>query len=446
MKKFLILLLFLPGLLLMSCAQTASDPQPETAQTSADAPSASETEVSIPQENAAEEKARAEGKQILTLGVLVQEDNPVIYDAEHLAEQFNRQSDDYWLSVRAYHNDATLLADLTTDNAPDLLEMTGVSAPLNGNNFTDMLPLIDADPELDREGFTGNLLESLLINDALYMLPNTVHISTMVAWADVAGEQPGWTVEEIRGIRDKLEEGYSICPTWRTFDNVFYFLCRGALDRFVDYENYICHFEREEFKELLRFCNDLPRTEIAPDGPPDYRREVADIDWITGPDRIHGIKYARGDNYVYIGYPCDNGTGSYFAPGMSCGLQLAIPYRAANAEASFEVIRYILGREVQTDPLYSQIPVMAEYLKEDLQKAVGQKVDHGGGIVTEITEEDIRKFRELLDSATVYLFNRPVIIEIIEEEAKAYFAGSKSVDEVADVIQNRVQLYLDTNR
>ena len=38
------------------------------------------------------------------------------------------------------------------------------------------------------------------------------------------------------------------------------------------------------------------------------------------------------------------------------------------------------------------------------------------------------------------------IWQIIQEEAEAYFTGDRSIEEVADIITNRVQLYLDENR
>ena len=38
------------------------------------------------------------------------------------------------------------------------------------------------------------------------------------------------------------------------------------------------------------------------------------------------------------------------------------------------------------------------------------------------------------------------IWQIIWEESEAYFVGDKSIEEVADIINNRVQLYLDENR
>ena len=38
------------------------------------------------------------------------------------------------------------------------------------------------------------------------------------------------------------------------------------------------------------------------------------------------------------------------------------------------------------------------------------------------------------------------ILQIIDEEAAAYFTGQKTAAEVAKVIQSRVRLYVDENR
>ncbi len=37
------------------------------------------------------------------------------------------------------------------------------------------------------------------------------------------------------------------------------------------------------------------------------------------------------------------------------------------------------------------------------------------------------------------------VIQIISEEASAYFSGQKGIEDVTGVIQNRVQLYLNEN-
>lgn len=38
------------------------------------------------------------------------------------------------------------------------------------------------------------------------------------------------------------------------------------------------------------------------------------------------------------------------------------------------------------------------------------------------------------------------ILDLICEDAEAYFSGTKSIEEVTPIIQNRVQLYMDEHR
>jgi hypothetical protein len=51
----------------------------------------------------------------------------------------------------------------------------------------------------------------------------------------------------------------------------------------------------------------------------------------------------------------------------------------------------------------------------------------------------------LLDSAGVNYGWSMEILSIISEESQGYFEGQKSVSEVADVIQSRVQIYVSEN-
>ena len=51
----------------------------------------------------------------------------------------------------------------------------------------------------------------------------------------------------------------------------------------------------------------------------------------------------------------------------------------------------------------------------------------------------------LLESAVpAYSFDNE-IFKIIEEEAEGYFQGQKTVDDVAGIIQSRVQIYVNEN-
>ena len=74
-------------------------------------------------------------------------------------------------------------------------------------------------------------------------------------------------------------------------------------------------------------------------------------------------------------------------------------------------------------------------------------IDNSGKKVTigVNTDEDNQRIYDLIDGAVAENINFD-ITSIITEETGAYFAGQKSAEEVAEIIQNRVQNYLDENR
>ena len=58
------------------------------------------------------------------------------------------------------------------------------------------------------------------------------------------------------------------------------------------------------------------------------------------------------------------------------------------------------------------------------------------------TEEQVQQMLDLIDSASLPARGNSTITSIVTEEAEAYFAGDRSVDEAAQLIQSRVSLYL----
>lgn len=88
-------------------------------------------------------------------------------------------------------------------------------------------------------------------------------------------------------------------------------------------------------------------------------------------------------------------------------------------------------------------------LKEKAEGPVKRKA--GGGAIIEgdgkpLTEQDMEELRQILEEARYPVFQTEEILDIICEEAQHYFNGVKSVEQVADVIENRVRLYLKEHR
>ena len=63
-----------------------------------------------------------------------------------------------------------------------------------------------------------------------------------------------------------------------------------------------------------------------------------------------------------------------------------------------------------------------------------------------LSAEEEKLYRDLINNTTKVSSNNTAISDIITEEAKNYFSGQKSLDETADIIQNRVTTYVNENR
>lgn len=55
----------------------------------------------------------------------------------------------------------------------------------------------------------------------------------------------------------------------------------------------------------------------------------------------------------------------------------------------------------------------------------------------------LEEYLRLLKSAVPAAFDSDELFSMVMEEANVYFISDKNVDEVIDIIQSRVQIYLD---
>lgn len=62
------------------------------------------------------------------------------------------------------------------------------------------------------------------------------------------------------------------------------------------------------------------------------------------------------------------------------------------------------------------------------------------------TDYDISTYTKAVENASGLWSSDYKVEDIIVEEAEAYFAGDKTVDEVVKIIENRVNTYINENR
>ncbi|MDE7287893.1 MAG: extracellular solute-binding protein, partial [Oscillospiraceae bacterium] len=162
-----------------------------------------------------------------------------------------------------------------------------------------------------------------------------------------------------------------------------------------------------------------------------------------------------GEEITAVGFPTFSGLGAAFD--VSGGF--AISAKSKNQEGAWEFVRSLLTEDYQDG--VEELPVRISSLEKKAQKnmqefdphatritAIGYMMIGTSGYMIEDakpTQADIDKVKEIINSTKQICRYNYTVTDIVNEEAGAYFSGSKSAEAVAEMIQNRVQNYLDEN-
>jgi multiple sugar transport system substrate-binding protein len=113
-------------------------------------------------------------------------------------------------------------------------------------------------------------------------------------------------------------------------------------------------------------------------------------------------------------------------------------------DGAWAFLKYLLSQEVQEQGRY--FPVQRAAFEAVLEGAKYPGSDSRsslpGNRQTPLSESEIQMVRDFTENATRRTFRNDPIQDIIEEEAQSYFAGDKTAQEVAEIIEKRVKIYL----
>lgn len=413
--------------------------------------------------------------------VLVLAGEYVDVDLKQRVVEFNRSSEKYRIVVKEYQSlngpdnymagVTQLNLDITTNGMPDIL----LTARLSADNYAakgllaDINEFLKNDEELSKVEFMQNVFDSYSMDGKLhYVIPSfTAH--TMAAKTAVVGDRKTWTMKEMKDLMATLPEGTNLLSDL-TRDRFFDVAMDYCGSDFVDVPTGKCNFNSEGFIELMKFAKDLPEQfsddyydEIYMDGK--YETQYRDNRTILCQIYIGTIRYMNytvngsfGEPITYIGFPTDSGEGSY----LEAREAYAISEKSRYKDVAWEFLRYYLTDEYQDTITYglpTQKRRFMELAQEAMQKpywidSEGNKVEYeesfwmNGEQITlpPMSQEQVDAVIALISSITKHSYINDEILNLINEDMGAYFSGDKSAEDVAALIQNRVQLYVDVNR
>lgn len=397
--------------------------------------------------------------------------------------KFNKADENYRISIQDYSSLygtdedyqaglTRLNTDIVSGKGPDILlidDSMPTDSYIGKGLLEDLKPYIEKDSGLDINNFMPNIIEAFSVDGKLYSIIDAYSIETIAAKASEAGQERGWTVEEVRKLLDSRPEGTKFLPEV-TRDSMLDNCMSMAGSQFIDWKAGTCNFDSDGFIQMLEFLGTFPEEIDETDMDDDYW-ENYDSMWREGralasmmnlgtfQDYNRTEKGIFGEKITLAGFPSANEDGSVIRP----NIRLAMSSKSKNKEGAWEFLRTFLTDEYQENEVTYCFPISIKRLDELAGQAMeksfymdenNNKVEYDdtyylNGVeipIPPMTKQETEELKEKLYGFTQIYKRDETLLNIIKEEAAPYFAGAKTAKDVAGIIQSRVQIYVNENR
>lgn len=404
-------------------------------------------------------------------------------ELDSMAVKFNRSNSQYRITVRNFESLTDLYNAILAREAIDIIDLSGLDVEklVKQGILENLEPYLEQSEKYRRSDFLEGLLEAYTFDGVLTGIPEAFTQRTLVGDRTMLGGQKNLTLE---GLLEIAESNPDALPfdgpekTGMTREEAMQYIMMFNEDTFIDEETGECHFDSEIFREVLELVGRMP-------GAGDERRQnggsepslpskiqngeilfaVADLNRFRALQFYEGI---FGENAACIGFPAPEGKrGTLLTAENAFGITAV----SSNKDGAWQFLESVLARQsqegVENDEIYmlawldSRLPSQKRILdikaksalEEDAAWAAEGRAFHGhiyeDGWTYEghaLTQEEVDTIVGLSKGAKpAFSMENNEIIRIINEEAPAYYSGQKSAEDVANIIQNRVQLYVDEN-
>lgn len=360
---------------------------------------------------------------------------------------FNMQSDKYEVILRTCPANETpddyrtrIQAELNSGKGPDLLS-TSVVKLRSGAEMGYLLDLTEyfrsyqdiLFPSVTQLGKTG---------EQYYGIPYAFNVMTLAADKEVIGDREDWTMEEVMQCTEQSGAKTLI----RQLDLAYSYYWLGIAPEntgLIDWKNRISHLNEKEGCDLLDFVARYSHDDTSQGT---IEESLTEIVYTMDPAAVQYTSDLLQGNEVYIGFPTQDHSSGH----RLTGSVLEINRNSKDVEGALKFIEYLLSDNQQTGLAEimlngrpgSGYPVRNETLEQlfdDLHKRAETATPDD---ILTLTPEQYDSLWDVLQSAKFYDNETEIILDILIEETDMYRSGSKTAQQVMDIIHNRVQLYL----
>ncbi len=417
-------------------------------------------------------------------------------NADETVAMYNKQSDLYIADIKKYETMDDLKLDVLSGDQPDLVCYHDSSTMYKYTNlgaFADIYTLMDSRDGLSRDDIVPNVLKAYEYKGGLYGLPVAFNYELWIANSDVISRDYSlWTVSDFLSIAENMPEGMYLGSRNSSFTDrkvAWYNFFDLLMYNYVDFDSYTCDFSSPEFLQVLDLLGSFEVNE-----PYDWdnaddetstqyfleaNRALSEQTALIGYAWLHRfLSFAETpgqynllehDNYTYLIPPSNDGRGRIMTGNCMC---YSILSNAKNADGAWDYFCYIMGERYQTS--YLQTGDTFTSNKAGYDKKLNKFMEDsrymvyyrngGTGVAPDefelvdgelvYTGDTAEKFGHpldesnkeyilsVLDSCDVLMDSDDTIQSIANEEVEKYLAGEQTAQQCAEMLQNRISLYL----
>jgi hypothetical protein len=305
--------------------------------------------------------------------------------------------------------------------------------------LTDLEPLFQEDPDLSLDVFLPGIVEAEQTkNGGLYAMPTFFYFRTLAGLTEYVGEPRDWNYSDLLELAESKPEDMTLF--WSSRTDFLETLLYSSVSQFADIQTGTCDFQNQDFYDLLTLCRDY-----LPEEEPEYQGEdVFSAPGLIGKQIMLMGAYAYGsltgfaqdyleplsDGGSFIGYPDTAGNGTQ----LLLRGEFSICAQSSHSDGAWAFLRSLHDYDLQYG--------IGRFYYSIRQDAFDARLDSWWENAADCTEEQKQQIKDLVYGACQDITWFSPVIGIILEEVPAFFAGDKTAQETAVIIENRVNIYL----
>ena len=343
-----------------------------------------------------------------------------------------------------------LMVDLMAGEGPDMILDASYYDQLNSPDY-----LLDLTSYVETDGLFSNAIDASKTPDGkLYHCPITISIHGIVVHKDdVPSDLKGFTFDEYADFVSDVCNGTDPMYMEKT---EFFTTCLSAMsDEFVTDGK--VDYNKDSFKQLAEYT----KNSTMQAGYGEFRdlmpTPMGNAEFLYSCTLAMLLPRYEDDltDVRIVGLPTSDGRG----PQICMDSSVAISAQTSEAEACAAFISTLLSEDIQTEygtytdgmPIRissyeaSSATLLERYntsVEKDYANYTSEELIMYNSNTKILDESVIDDFEAMIASCEDTASLDPAIEKIVYEEIQAYFADQKSIDDVIELINNRVSLYV----